>query len=97
MSDIIKFSISKTLKFDTVVIGGGVAGSAAAISSARLGAKTLLVESDGSLGGQAGAGLVTPLSSVRSASGVLFGGILQEIFEQVHSLTKKYVSFDLSF
>ena len=67
MSDIIKFSISKTLKFDTVVIGGGVAGSAAAISSARLGAKTLLVESDGSLGGQAGVGLVTPLSSVRSA------------------------------
>lgn len=40
-------------KYDVVVAGGGVAGIAAAIASARNGAKTLLVEANGFLGGTA--------------------------------------------
>jgi hypothetical protein len=38
-------------KFDVIVIGGGPAGFPAAIQSARLGVKTLLVEKSGVLGG----------------------------------------------
>ncbi len=34
----------KTIEADVLVIGGGVGGTAAAIQSARLGAKTILVE-----------------------------------------------------
>ncbi len=38
--------------YDVVVAGGGVAGLAAAVSAARAGAKTLLIERGGWLGGQ---------------------------------------------
>lgn len=45
-------SIVKAEKtYDTVVIGGGTSGVFAAISAARLGAKTLLVEKNSTLGG----------------------------------------------
>jgi hypothetical protein len=39
-------------EYDVVVVGGGTSGVAAAISSARTGAKTLLIERLGALGGQ---------------------------------------------
>ena len=44
--------------FDVVVCGGGPAGIAAAISAARKGAKTLLLEQTGALGGMVTNGLV---------------------------------------
>lgn len=46
--------------FDLVVVGGGQAGCAAALSGARGGMSVLLVEAAGSLGGAAVNGLVTP-------------------------------------
>ncbi|HBE03837.1 MAG TPA: FAD-dependent oxidoreductase [Spirochaetia bacterium] len=45
-------------EYDTLVIGGGMAGIGAAISSSRMGCKTLLVERESSLGGLATIGLV---------------------------------------
>lgn len=39
-------------EYDVVVCGGGTAGCAAAIASARAGAKTILIERFGALGGQ---------------------------------------------
>lgn len=47
-----------TETFDVCVAGGGGAGLAAAVAAARLGARTLLVERHGSLGGMASAALV---------------------------------------
>ena len=44
--------------FDVAVIGGGSAGLAAAVTAAREGARTLLVERHGYLGGMGTASLV---------------------------------------
>lgn len=48
----------KTFTTDVLVIGGGSSGSFAAISAARIGAKTLLLEKNGMLGGTATVGRV---------------------------------------
>lgn len=45
-------------EYEVIVVGGGPAGCAAAISSARAGAKTLLIESTYTLGGMSTNGLV---------------------------------------
>ena len=85
-----KREITKEYKSDIAVVGGGVAGCAAAIAAARLGANTLLIEQSGVLGGQAGLGLVTPLSSDRSRSGIPFGGLINEISAEVIRLSSEY-------
>lgn len=56
----INFSISipERDSFDIIVCGGGIAGCAAALQSARLGKKTLLIEKSAALGGLATIGLV---------------------------------------
>ena len=49
----------RALRYDVVVVGGGAAGLAAALGSARAGARTALVERYGFLGGMATAGMVS--------------------------------------
>jgi hypothetical protein len=51
-------------KYEVVVVGGGTAGCVAAIASAREGAKTLLVEKYGFLGGTSTASQVMPMMHV---------------------------------
>ena len=51
-------NIAVNNEYDVIVVGGGPAGCAAAISSARAGAKTLLLESTYTLGGMSTNGLV---------------------------------------
>lgn len=67
--------------YDLVVAGGGPAGSAAAICAARLGAKVLLVEATGCLGGMGTSGLVTAFDPMANGERMLVGGIMREIVE----------------
>lgn len=46
-------SISRVYEYDVVVVGGGTAGVSAAVGSAQAGARTLLIERNAYLGGEA--------------------------------------------
>ena len=67
-------------EFDVVVAGGGPAGCAAAIAAARHGARALLVEEDGYLGGTTVDGLVVP---ILSTNGVDFQGVWHELMHKL--------------
>ena len=73
---------SKIKEYDVAVIGGGIAGIAAALSSARCGTKTLLLESSFVLGGLATAGLVTVYLPLCDGNGTLLcRGIAEELLK----------------
>ena len=67
--------------YDVVVAGGGPGGSAAAICAARLGAKTLLVEATGCLGGMGTSGLVASFGPISDGRRMLVGGFMKELAE----------------
>jgi len=54
---------------DVVVVGGGPGGVASAIAAARMGAKTVLIERYGHLGGMATGGLVNIFPNLSDISG----------------------------
>lgn len=60
-------------EYDVLVVGGGPAGVSAAVSAGRLGAKTLLIERDGTVGGVSTSGLMSHWT------GETKGGIYEEI------------------
>jgi hypothetical protein len=66
-----------------LVVGGGNAGCAAALAAARHGARTLLVERYGFLGGTATAAMVGPWMTFHSGDERIVGGIAQEIVERL--------------
>jgi hypothetical protein len=70
---------------DVLVVGGGSAGIAAATAAARNGARTVLVEKYGFLGGTSTAGLVGPFMTSYSADGrePVVGGIFQEVVDRM--------------
>ncbi|HET6275143.1 MAG TPA: FAD-dependent oxidoreductase [Candidatus Cybelea sp.] len=68
---------------DVLVVGGGNAGSAAAIAAARHGASTLLVERYGFLGGTATAAMVGPWMTFHSAKERIVGGLAEEMVERL--------------
>lgn len=72
--------------YDVLVLGGGNAGCAAAIAAARHGARTLLVERYGFLGGTATASMVGPWMTFHSGERRIVGGIAQEMVERLVAL-----------
>jgi len=71
--------------YDLVVAGGGPAGTAAAVCAARLGAKVLLVEATGCLGGMGTSGLVTAFDPMGDGERMLVGGFMREVVETMYS------------
>lgn len=73
-------------RYDILVVGGGNAGCAAALAAARSGARTLLVERYGFLGGTATAAMVGPWMTFHAGDERVIGGIAQEIVERLVAL-----------
>lgn len=86
----VQLEVVREQSYQVAVVGGGVAGASAAIAAARNGAKTVLIESGGILGGQATLGMVTPLDSRADLKGRSFGGIMKEVSEKTEELSRKY-------
>lgn len=80
-------ALADPLRFDVIVCGGGPSGVAAALSAARRGCRTLLIERYGFCGGMATAALVNPFSghayydqlAPQGRRASLIGGIFKEI------------------
>lgn len=81
-------------KADVIVVGGGLAGCSAAIAAARKGCDVLLIEQSGVLGGMATLGHVSPLDATKTRSGKSFGGIMEEVINEICRLNKKYGDAD---
>ncbi len=85
--------------WDVVVAGGGPGGVSAAAAAAKRGAKVLLVERYGYLGGMATAGLINPFMSytVKATGQNIASGIFNEILDRLAArggLAQDRVTFD---
>ena len=74
------------MKFDVVIIGGGIAGSLAAVACARMGVKTLLVEEKGCLGGSLTSSGTGPMMTFHAGETQVIQGLAEEM---VQNLIKK--------
>lgn len=73
-------------EYDVLVVGGGNAGCAAALAAARGGARTILVERYGFLGGTATAAMVGPWMTFHAGNERIVGGIAEEIVQRLIAL-----------
>lgn len=73
--------------WDVVVVGGGPAGCAAAAASAREGARTLLVEAAGALGGMGTLGLVPWFCGFHDGEKIIARGLAERILHECRDHT----------
>ncbi len=76
-------------KYDIAVIGGGFAGTAAAIAAARGGAKVIIIEKSNALGGAATNCLVNPFmpykTKINGEKTALSAGIFRELHQKLEA------------
>ena len=90
MNDQVTYSktIPVAAETELLVVGGGPAGIAAAVAGARNGARTMLIERYGYLGGNLTAGLVGPCMTSYSLDGKqqLIKGIFEELVLRMEAI-----------
>lgn len=75
-----KAGIKTDDQWDVIVVGGGPAGCAAATAAAREGAKVLLIESTGALGGMGTSGLLNAWCPFTDKEKIIYKGIAEKVF-----------------
>ncbi len=80
----IDFNVTLPLngQFEVIVVGGGPAGCAAATAAAREGAKTLLIEASGCLGGAGTSALVPAWCPFSDKTQILYRGLAEKVFAE---------------
>jgi len=68
-------------EWDVIVAGGGPAGCTAAAAAAREGARTLLVEATGALGGMGTGGLVPAWCPFTDKKRIIYGGMAERVLK----------------
>ena len=66
--------------WDVIVVGGGPSGCTAAISAAREGAKTLLIEATGQLGGMGTTGMIPAWCPFSDGEKIIYRGLAEKVF-----------------
>jgi len=66
--------------WDVIVVGGGPSGCSAAAAAAREGAKTLLIEGTGALGGMGTSGLLNAWCPFTDGEKIIYKGIAEKVF-----------------
>ncbi len=74
-------SIPLNDSYDVIVAGGGPSGCTAAAAAAATGAKTLLIESSGCLGGMGTSGMVPAWCPFSDKEKIIYRGLAQKVFE----------------
>jgi len=69
--------------YDIIIAGGGPGGVAAAVAAAREGAKVLIIEQTGCLGGMGTSGLVPAWTPFSDGENICYRGIAFEVFEKL--------------
>lgn len=72
------------MKYDLVVVGGGLSGVCAAVAAARHGVKALIIEKSNCLGGTATNGLVVPFMPNKAKINGKTVSLNNGIFEEIH-------------
>lgn len=75
-------------EFDVIILGGGISGAVAGIASSRIGAKTLIIESYGFLGGMLTAAGVGPMMTFHAGKKQAIQGITDEIIQRLKKIGK---------
>ncbi len=76
------------LQYDVIVVGGGISGVMSAITAARNGAKTLLIEKYGFLGGMLTAAGVGPMMTFHVADRQVIKGSVGELIDRLEEKKK---------
>ena len=77
------------MKYDVVIVGGGISGSIAAIACSRMNIKTLLIEEKGCLGGALTSSGTGPMMTFHAGKEQVIKGITDEL---IQNLVKKGLS-----
>jgi hypothetical protein len=75
-----KAGIKSDDRWNVIVVGGGPSGCAAAAAAAREGAKVLLIEGTGALGGMGTSGLLNAWCPFTDKEKIIYGGIAKQVF-----------------
>lgn len=80
--------MENTQQFDVVVMGGGISGAMAAIAASSTGARTLIIESHGFLGGTLTANGVGPMMTFHAGEKLAIQGFTNQLIERLQKLGK---------